>query len=107
MAADWGPAAVAREIARAGAWAKAKGVAVYCNEFGAIRAGVDAASRYRWLGDVRRAAEVHGMGWTVWEYTHIFGLTQQSSQTGQVGRRTMDEAAFGALGLAAPVAASR
>lgn len=104
LSADWGPAAIAREIGRAGAWARRHGAAVFCNEFGAIRDRVDPASRYRWLGDVRRAVEAEGMGWTVWEYTHIFGLTQQSAQSEQAGRRRMDDAAYAALGLVASAA---
>ena len=49
--------------------------------------------------DVRVAAEANGIGWTVWEYTDIFGLTRESARPGQAGRRTLDPEAFEALGL--------
>ena len=102
MAADWGAAAVRRQMDSAGAWARKQGVRVLCTEFGAIRAGVDPASRYRWLSDVRQALEANQLGWSVWEYTHIFGLTEQSTLTGQAGRRSLDAAAYAALGLRRP-----
>jgi endoglucanase len=95
----WGPKKLRAEVARAATWARAKGVRVVCNEFGAIRANIDPASRYRWLGDVRRALESEGIGWTVWDYTDIFGLTAESAQPGRVGQRTLEAAAVAALGL--------
>ncbi len=95
----WGAQRLMAEMARIGAWAKARGVRVVCNEFGVIRANVDVPSRYRWLGDMRRALEAAGIGWTVWDYTDIFGLTVQAAQPGHVGRRTLDALAAGALGL--------
>jgi len=105
LARDWGPAAVQQTFDQAAAWARRHGVAVVCNEFGAIRAQVDPASRYRWMSDVRLAAEQRGIGWTVWDYTHIFGLTAQSGQPGHVGRRQLDAAAISALGLQTPATA--
>jgi endoglucanase len=101
LAHDWGPQAVRQQIDRVGAWARRHRVAALCTEFGAIRAHAEAGSRYRWLADVRQACEANGLGWTVWDYTHIFGLTAQSAQVGQAVRRVLDAAAPAALGLAA------
>lgn len=102
LAQDWRAEVVARAFVDAAAWGRQNGVPVLCNEFGTIRAQVDPASRYRWLKDVRLAAETNGIGWTVWEYTDIFGLTRQSAQPGQAGRRELDAAAYDALGLQRP-----
>jgi endoglucanase len=104
LAAGWGAARMNAEMARAGAWAQAQGVRVLCNEFGCIRAQVDPASRYRWMHDVRVALETQGLGWTLWDYTDIFGITAQSNLLGQAGRRTLDELAYAALGLRRPEA---
>ena len=94
------------EMDRAGRWAREQGVRVLCNEFGCIRAGVDAPSRYRWIHDMRSALEANDIGWTLWDYTDIFGITAQSAQPGQQGRRTLDPQAHGALGLLATAAAT-
>lgn len=95
----WGQQRMHSEMQRAGQWARQRGVRLLCNEFGCIRAQVDVASRYHWLGDVRRALEAQGIGWTVWDYTDIFGITRQSAQLGHLGRRQLDSEAFAALGL--------
>lgn len=95
----WDRGRLRAEIDRAGVWARTQGVRLFCNEFGVIRANVDEASRYRWLADVRQACEANSIGWTVWDYTDIFGLTAQSAQPGRVGRRTWDGPTASALGL--------
>lgn len=100
LAAGWGPQRLRAEMDRAGRWAREQRVRLLCNEFGCIRANVDPASRYRWIHDVRVALEANGTGWTLWDYTDIFGITAQSAQLGQQGRRTLDEGAYAALGLA-------
>jgi endoglucanase len=106
LKAGWGPQRLRAEMDRAGRWARERGVRVVCNEFGCIRANVDPVSRYRWIHDVRSALEANGIGWTLWDYTDIFGITAQSAQPGQQGRRSLDELAYGALGLARVAAAS-
>ena len=103
----WGAERLRAEMDRAGAWARQHGVRLVCNEFGVIRQHVDEASRYRWLADVRQALQANGIGWTVWDYTDIFGITAQSAQLGQVGRRTLDGPAAAALGLVAGVGVLR
>ncbi len=104
LQSDWGLQRMHREFARAAAWARSRGVPVVCNEFGVIRANVDPASRYRWLADVRTALEAHNIGWTVWDYTDIFGITAESTLPQRVGQRTLEAAAVAALGLTAPKA---
>ena len=95
----WGPQRLRALADRAGAWARQHGVRVLCNEFGVIRAQVDAASRYRWIADMRSALEANQIGWTLWDYTDIFGITAQSARLGFAGARTLDPAALPALGL--------
>ncbi len=99
LQAGWGPKRLRAEMDQAGRWARESGVRLLCNEFGCIRAHVDAPSRYRWIHDVRVALEANDIGWTLWDYTDIFGITAQSARPGQQGRRTLDELAAGALGL--------
>jgi endoglucanase len=99
LEADWGPARIRADMDAAGQWARQQGVRLLCTEFGAIRANVDVPSRYRWMQDVRTALEANRIGWTVWDYTDIFGLTAQSAQAGQVGQRQLESEAVRALGL--------
>ena len=87
------------EFGLVAAWARARGVRVFCNEFGVIRQHVDAASRYRCITDVRSALQANGIGWTLWDYSDIFGITAQSAQPGRYGTRTLEPAALLALGL--------
>ena len=99
---DWGPQRVRKDMDGAGGFARSEGVRLVCNEFGAIRANVDSASRYRWMADVRNALEANGIGWTLWDYTDIFGITAESSQSNRVGNRTIELDALQALGLTMP-----
>ena len=96
---DWGPQRVRADLDVAGRFAKTHGVRVLCNEFGVIRAHVDVPSRYRWMMDVRSALEANGLGWTLWDYTDIFGITAESSQLHKTGMRTLEPEAVRALGL--------
>jgi endoglucanase len=96
---DWGPQRVRAELDAAGLFAKTHGVRVLCNEFGAIRANVDVTSRYRWMADVRKALEANGIGWTLWDYTDIFGITSESAQMSKAGIRTIEPEAVRSLGL--------
>jgi endoglucanase len=105
---DWGPARIAADIRQAGHWARRHGVALVCNEFGVLRAHADPASRYRWIGDVRRALETEGIGWALWDYTDIFGITAESNLPGRKGARRIEPEALQALGLVRePVALGR
>ncbi len=97
---DWGAARIGSEIRQAADWGRRHGRRVVCNEFGVLRAAADAASRYRWIGDVRRALEAESLGWTLWDYTDIFGITVESAQPGKAGARQIDAQALVALGRA-------
>lgn len=97
LAQDWGSARIAADLRKAGDWARRHRVPLVCNEFGVLRAHADPGSRYRWLGDVRRGLEAEGIGWAVWDYTDIFGLTPQSARPGQRGARQLEPEAVQAL----------
>lgn len=99
---DWGPQRVRKDMDAAGSFARSQDVRLICNEFGAIRANVDVASRYQWMADVRSSLEANGIGWTLWDYADIFGITAQSSQSNRVGNRTIEPDALHALGLTMP-----
>jgi endoglucanase len=82
------------EIQQVAAWAKKRNVRVMCNELGVYRRVTTASDRVRWIGDVRTALEMHGIGWTMWDYAGDFGLvTKQSDQI------VVDELILSALGL--------
>lgn len=96
---EWGPRRVRSDMDVAGRFAKEHNIRLVCNEFGVIRANVDVASRYRWIADVRSALEANEIGWTLWDYTDIFGITTQSAQPNRVGSRNIETPAIQALGL--------
>lgn len=98
-AGQWGAARVREDIDRAGAFARQHGLKLLCNEFGVIRAHVDAASRYRWITDVRTALEANAIGWTLWDYSDIFGVAEPSAVLQRSAPRTLPQAALQALGL--------
>ena len=101
---QWGAARVRADFDQAGAYARRHGVRLLCNEFGVIRAGVDPASRYRWMTDVRGALEAQGLGWTLWDYSDIFGITDAAPVPPRGSLRKIEPAALQALGLHAAAA---
>lgn len=92
----WDAAHVEREVARAAAWARTRGVALTCNEFGVYRAYAPPDSRLRWIADVRAALERQGVGWTMWDYAGGFGVAVRKG-----GRAEPDPETAAALGLRA------
>jgi aryl-phospho-beta-D-glucosidase BglC (GH1 family) len=90
----WNAAVVAEEIALAARWARKHGVPIVCNEFGVYRRFTPVESRLAWLRDVRTALEVHGIGWTMWDYAGSFGVVTKAD-----GRTTVDTKTVDALGL--------
>lgn len=82
-------------IDQAGAWGRANNVPLICNEFGAYREHVDAASRMNWIRDVRTALEANKIGWTMWDYRGGFGVVWK--QDGQPAK--VDDKVVEALGL--------
>lgn len=89
---NWNADRIRHAVAPVAAWGRSHGVRVMCTEFGVLRSHVDAASRYGWITDARRAFEQLGMGWTVWDYSDVFGIA-----SGQP--RRLDDGAPQALGL--------
>jgi endoglucanase len=101
LADDWGAARVRALFEPVARWATSHHARVTCGEFGVLRTHVDRTSRYRWIGDVRRAAESSGMGWTVWDYAGAFGMTADASAGPGAA---IEPEALDALGLSGPAA---
>ena len=94
-----GPDMIERRFDTVSDWAETHGIApdrIVLGEFSAIRWPQDIpddGSRLRWLKDVREAAERHGFGWALWDYTKGFGLLSDNAS------RTVDAGTAEALGL--------
>lgn len=109
--ANWHANHIAERIGMAKAWADAKHVRILCGEFGVLREHIDSQSRYRWIGDVRKALEANRIGWEVWDYTDGFGIARLHGKTatdpdGAIkfvdparGSRMLEPQALAALGL--------
>lgn len=95
---DWKRARIAAHLQPLVEWSRRHRVRIYCGEFGVIREGVDPASRYAWLGDVRSFVESHGWGWAPWNYSGDFGITTLSNTRG-TERGVLEPQALRALGL--------
>ncbi len=74
-AEEWGYARILKDIERVATWAAAHQVSVICNEFGIARFAVEQKTRAAWLHDVSTALESLKMGWTVWDYADVFGIS--------------------------------
>jgi endoglucanase len=74
-AQNWGYARVLKDIQRVATWAAAHQVPVICNEFGIARIAIEQKTRAAWLHDVSTALESQQMGWTVWDYADVFGIS--------------------------------
>ncbi len=82
--APWNADHIKSRIDVAQAWANAHHVRVICGEFGVLRNHIDPASRYGWIHDTRSAMDADDIGWEVWDYADIFGITMP------VGNSTTD-----------------
>ena len=91
---QWSGARIRAEIEQIAAWAKKRNVRVMCNEFGVYRRVATDSDRMRWIADVRTTLEIHGIGWTMWDYAGDFGLV-----TKQAGQIVVDDTLVWALGL--------
>ena len=91
----WDAHRIRLQMDAAAEWGKANNVPLICNEFGAYRNVMDAASRRNYLHDVRTALEADGIGWTMWDYRGGFGVVFK--QDGQPAKA--DPAVVEALGL--------
>jgi endoglucanase len=90
----WDATRIDAEITQVAEWARQRGVAVVCNEFGVYRDYADPQDREAWIHDVRTALERHGMGWSMWDYSGNFGVVRKKN-----GRNVPDEITVRALGL--------
>jgi len=90
----WNRERIRARLAPAAQWARTHGAAVWCSEFGVLKAHADPADRAAWLRDVRETLEADGIPWTHWDYAGPFGIV-----SGARGARVADAAAIEALGL--------
>jgi endoglucanase len=90
----WDERRVDATIAFAERWSKQYGAPVYCGEFGVHRPFADAASRERWIQDMRVTLERHSIGWAMWDYQTNFGIVTKHD-----GKTTPDVGLIRALGL--------
>ena len=56
------------------------------------------------MTDVRGALEAQGLGWTLWDYSDIFGITDAAPVPPRGSLRKIEPAALQALGLDAATA---
>ncbi|HEU0118756.1 MAG TPA: cellulase family glycosylhydrolase, partial [Alphaproteobacteria bacterium] len=107
---SWNAAQIEAAIKPAADWAHAHFTRVICGEFGVLRNHIDAASRYRWIGDTRTALEADGIGWALWDYADLMGITQVNGEASTPdpvdgsthlvsGARVFEPEALTALGL--------
>jgi endoglucanase len=110
MAANWDEGHIRARIKVAADWAQANHTRLICTEFGVIRPYVSAASRYQWIADTRKALETAGIGWSLLDYTDLFGIVTLTGATAvdrsdgsirlvdpQSGSRDIDNQAISAL----------
>jgi endoglucanase len=81
VAGGWDSAHIAARIKIATSWAVANHQQVICTEFGATRRSLYPVARYEWIADVRRALEADHIGWDLWDYTDLFGITKLTGDT--------------------------
>ena len=93
----WNSERIDSEISQVAAWAAPNQLPVLCDEFGVYRVYAAPADRVRWIQDVRRSLEQHGIGWTLWDYSGGFGFVTKTE-----GRTVVDPAVVDALGLKVP-----
>jgi hypothetical protein len=53
---------------------------IWCAEFGCYQRTIEAAARYRYLGDVRDTFEKNGIGWAYWSYNETFTVMTAERQ---------------------------
>jgi endoglucanase len=98
--ANWDAVHIAARIRVAADWAKANHQPVMCTEFGAARRFLSPPVRYQWIADTRKALDAAGIGWDLWDYTDLFGITRLTGET-------VTESSDGLVHLADPQSGSR
>lgn len=78
----WDASRIESDFSMVGDWAKRNKIYLWLGEFGVYsgkapggtRPAVPEESRYKWIEHVRKAAELNGIGWCMWDYKGNFGL---------------------------------
>jgi endoglucanase len=94
-ALGWNAAHVGAAIERAAMWGTQHHVRLLAGEFGASVA-LGPAARLAWIGTVRGATESRGIGWALWGYDDVMGLTVARPPG---PRPVLDPAVMTALGM--------
>ena len=81
IAGNWDAAHIAARIKIATDWAAANHQQVICTEFGVARRFLYPVARYEWIADARHALEAAHIGWDLWDYTDLFGITKLTGDT--------------------------
>ena len=81
ITAVWDGGHIAARIKIAADWAKENHQNVICTEFGAARRFLAPPMRYQWIADTRKALDRAGIGWDLWDYTDLFGITHLTGET--------------------------
>jgi len=93
----WDITNMEQRIKMAADWGEQNHVPLWCGEFGVYRAFAPPRDRARWIADMRRTLEKHGIGWNMWDYQGTFALVTKKD-----GVTTADPAIVEALGLTGP-----
>jgi endoglucanase len=112
IAAKWNRQHIADRMKAARQWADKYHIRIICGEFGVLRNHIDPQSRYRWIEDTRKALEENHIGWQIWDYSDLDGITTLTGKTStdkvdgsvrfldpQSGQRVLEKAAIKALAL--------
>ena len=91
----WDAAQISARITAVADWARRHRATVVLGEFGA-HAALNAPARLAWLRAVREGCEAEGIGWALWGYDDIMGLTVARPPS---PRPRLDAAVLTALGL--------
>jgi hypothetical protein len=78
--ANWDTGHIAARVKAAASWGAANHQRIISTEFGAARFRFPAA-RYQWIADARTALETNNIGWDLWDYTDLFGVTRLTGDT--------------------------
>ena len=91
---NWNMERYEKILAPAAEWARSRGVALTCNEFGVYRVHAPRATRLAWLRDVTNVLARNQIGWCMWDYAGDFGVVEVKD-----GKRVPDRDLLEALGL--------
>lgn len=93
-------AALARTLDAVVAFGRARGVPVWCGEFGVYNLKADPGDRVRWYQTFRTLLEQRSLSWTMWDYRDSFGLFVKGSA--EVFEQDLNLPLVAALGFTVP-----